>query len=104
MYASYGILQRRTSTRLAADKRSFRNPGNGNGMPFNEGDRRPGADPPKKESGTIGTIPELNSRARSVNAGNGYRRDLLKKKMRTVNWPTWRQSAVVARACSIQMT
>jgi hypothetical protein len=50
MYAEGGILQRRISTRSVAVK----NPGNGNRMCFNQSDRRPGADPPKNESGTVG--------------------------------------------------
>ena len=51
-------------------KGGFRNPGNGNGMCFNQSDRRPGADLPKNESGTVGAILCSNSRSTPVSAGN----------------------------------
>jgi hypothetical protein len=50
MYPESGISKRWRIMRSVADKRSFPNAGNGNGMPVNCSDRRRGADPPRNES------------------------------------------------------
>src|SRR6266478_592426 len=70
MYPELGILQSSRSTRSVADKSSFRNPGNG--MRVKESDCRRGADPPKNESGSTGTVSSSENSSRDVSAGNGF--------------------------------
>jgi hypothetical protein len=54
-----------------ADKSSFDNPENS--IPSKLSDRRRGADPPKNESGTTGTVLSLDSKFKHVSSGNGTR-------------------------------
>jgi hypothetical protein len=69
MYPEWGIFSRERSTRSVADKSSLDNPENR--IPSRLSVRRRGADPPKNESGTTGTVSSFDSKSRRVSSGNG---------------------------------
>src|SRR6267154_38976 len=72
MYPEGGIVERESSARLGADKRSFGIPGNGTYSKIS--DRRLGADPPKNESGRVGNTGSCSSfdaTSKYVSFGNG---------------------------------
>src|SRR5712671_7432471 len=70
MYPESGMSRRESSTRPLTDKSSFGIIGNG--MLLNLSVCRHGADPPKNESGRIGTTPRYTQTSRCVNCGNGF--------------------------------
>ena len=72
MIPDFGICQRSQATRSVADKSSFPNAGNGNGMPLKSSDRRRGADPPRNESGMTGALSSFETSVRSVNSWNRF--------------------------------
>jgi len=70
MYPEWGMDQRRSTTRFRVDKSSFLTVGKG--MPHKLSIWRRGVDPPRNESGRIGTFPSSDVSFKDVSSGNGF--------------------------------
>jgi len=70
MYPERGMDQRRRVPRFRIDKSSLLT--SGKGIPEKPSERRRGADPPRNDSGRVGTFPPSEYNSKCVSFGNGF--------------------------------